>query len=143
MTEAEPEAERLLRQGAEMSPNDAPILAALGYVEQKKGQSEKARDMYRKALALDPSLIDVETNLGVLEAKSGQLPEAVKLWQDAFLRAPGRSNIGMNLARTFCAARQFNDARNYTMRVLEFNPDLGAAKTLLKKLNADPPKCAP
>lgn len=126
-----------------ISPSDAPVLAALGYVEQKKGQNEKARDMYRKALALDPSLIDVEMNLGVLEAKSGQMQDAVKLWQDAFRRAPGRSNIGMNLAHVFCAARQFNGARNYTMRVLEFNPDLGAAKSLLKGLNADPPKCAP
>jgi hypothetical protein len=26
---------------------------------------------------------------------------------------------------------------------LQFNPDLGAAKTLLKQLNTDPPKCGP
>ncbi len=85
----------------------------------------------------------METNLGVLEARSGQLADAVNLWQDAFRRAPGRSSIGMNLAHAFCAAGQVKEARNYTLRVLQFNPDLGAAKTLLKQLNADPPKCGP
>jgi predicted Zn-dependent protease len=82
-------------------------------------------------------------NLGVLDAQSGQMVEAVHLWQDAFIRAPGRSSIGMNLAHAFCAAGQYKDARNYTMRVLQFNPDLGPAKKLIKDLNADPPKCGP
>ena len=141
MTMAQPEAERLLRQALAQSPDDPAVLAALAYVEQKQGAKEKARDLYRKALAHDPTLIDAETNLGVLEARSGQLNEAVKLWQDAFRRAPGRSETGMNLARAFCSTRQFNDARNYTMRVLQFNPDLGEAKTMLKQLNADPPAC--
>jgi hypothetical protein len=49
----------------------------------------------------------------------------------------------MNLARAFCATGQTNDARNYTLRVLQFNPDLTAARKLLSGLNADPPKCAP
>jgi hypothetical protein len=52
-----------------------------------------------------------------------------------------RSAIGMNLSRAFCSTRQFNEARNYTMRVLQFNPDLGEAKAMLKHLNADPPDC--
>lgn len=143
MTTAEPEAERLLRQATAQFPDDPAVLAALGYVEQQKGANDKARELYRRALAVDPALIDVETNLGVLQARSGQLPEAVRLWQDAFRRAPGRSNIGMNLVSAFCASGQFNDARSYMMRVLEFNPDLGSAKVLLKRLNADPPKCAP
>jgi hypothetical protein len=140
---AEPEAERLIRQAVEQSPDDPALLAALGYIEQQQGASGKALVTYHKALQIDPTLIDVETNLGVLEARSGQMADAVKLWQDAFRRAPGRSSIGMNLARAFCASGQIDDARNYTMRVLQFNPDLGSAKTLLKQLNADPPKCAP
>ena len=141
MTAAEPEAEHLLRQAAAQFPDDAAVMAALGYVEQKQGANQLARELYRQALARDPALIDAETNLGVLEARSGQLAQAVPLWQDAFRRAPGRSNIGMNLVRAFCASGQFKEARNYTMRVLEFNPDLGEAKSLLRHLNGDPPSC--
>lgn len=138
---AQPQAEQLLKEAVAQYPDDPAVLAALAYVEQKQGARDKARDLSRKALAGDPTLIDAETNLGVLEARSGQLSEAVSLWQDAFRRAPGRSEIGMNLARAFCSTRQFNEARNYTMRVLQFNPDLGPAKTMLKQLNADPPGC--
>ncbi len=141
MTMAQPEAERLLRQAIAESPDDPALLSALGYVEQTQGALDKARDSYRKALALDPSSIDAETNLGVLEAQSGQLSDAVRLWQDAFRRAPSRSAVGVDLARAFCSAGQFNDARNYTLRVLQFNPDLGTAKRLLHQLDADPPKC--
>jgi Flp pilus assembly protein TadD len=141
MTMAQPEAEQLLRRALAQYADDPALLAALAYIEQQQGSKDKARDLYRKALARDPSLIDAETNLGVLEARFGQLSDAVKLWQDAFRRAPWRSEIGMNLARAFCSTRQFNDARSYTMRVLEFNPDRGEAKALLKQLNADPPTC--
>jgi hypothetical protein len=46
----------------------------------------------------------------------------------------------MNLARTFCGSGQFDEARTYTLRVLQFNPDLGVAKKLLNGLNAGPPE---
>ena len=143
MTVEQSQAQKLLRQAAVQFPNDPAVLSALAYAEQKQGANDRARELYRKALALDPNLIDAATNLGVLEAQSGHLGEAVKLWQGAFQRAPGRSSIGMNLARAFCATGQTNDARNYTLRVLQFNPDLTAANKLLSGLNADPPKCAP
>ncbi len=139
---AEAEAERLLRL-ALLKSSDPALLSAMGYVEQKRGATDRARELYQRALALNPNLIDAATNLGVLEAKSGHIHEAVTLWQGSFQRAPGRSSIGMNLARTFCNARQFEEARAYTLRVLQFNPDLGAAKKLLNGLSADPPKCAP
>ncbi len=143
MTSEQSQTEKLLRRAAAQFPNDPAVLSALGYVEQNRGANDRARELYRRALALEPNLIDAATNLGVLEAQSGHLSEAIKLWQGAFQRAPGRSSIGMNLARAFCAAGQAKDARNYTLRVLEFNPDLTPAKKLLNGLNADPPKCTP
>jgi tetratricopeptide (TPR) repeat protein len=141
MTAAAPEAERLLRSAAEKSPHDAVVLSALGYAAQNKGDLNRARELYEKALALDPMLIDAATNLAVIEANRGHLREALKLWQDAFLRAPGQSRIGMNIARLFCDSAQPNKARDYVLRVLEFNPDLPEAKSLLQRLNGDSPKC--
>jgi tetratricopeptide (TPR) repeat protein len=137
---AEAEAERLLRL-ALLKSSDPALLSAMGYIEQKHGATDRARELYQKALAIDPNLTDAATNLGVLEAKSGHMREAVTLWQGSFQRAPGRSSIGMNLARSFCGSAQFDEAHTYTLRVLQFNPDLGAAKKLLNGLNADPPKC--
>ncbi len=135
------EAERLLKSIAPGS-SDPAVLSAMGFIAQNHGDMDQARSLYRKALAISPGLLEAENNLGTLEARSGNMQEAAKLWEDAFQRAPGQSSIGMNLAYEFCAAGKFDAARNFTLRVLQFNPDLGAAKRLLNGLNADPAKCA-
>jgi len=141
MTAAEPEAEHWLRRAAKSSQNDPAILSALAYIEQKHGTPDRARILYEKALALDPSLLDASTNLGVIKAGGGDLMGAISLWRDAFERAPGRSSIGMNLARAFCQMGRLDEARRYTLRVLQFNPDLLAGKRLLNDLNNAPGKC--
>jgi hypothetical protein len=47
----------------------------------------------------------------------------------------------MNLARSYCAAGRFNLARDKVMRVLEFNPDLGEAKQMMRELDQAPANC--
>ena len=121
-------AEQLLRKAVQDSPKDAALLSSLAYLEQKQGAISDARELYQRALAQDPDLLDAATNLGVIEAKSGHMREAVALWESAFQRAPGRSGIGMNLAYAFCGANQPDQARDFTMRVLQFNPDLEEAQ---------------
>jgi len=143
MRSADEEAERLLRLAVKHSPDDAVLLAALGYIEQREGAVDRARKLYEHAITLDPNSIDVATNLGVLEAREGHVREAVKFWQAAFQRAPGRSGIGMNIAKAFCDAGHIDEARSYVLRVLDFNPDLGEAKRLLQHLNRVPPSCVP
>jgi predicted CXXCH cytochrome family protein len=141
MTVAEPKAEQLLRAALQNAPNDPALLSALGYIAQQRGDFDRARAFYKKALEQDPTLIDASSNLGVLEAQQGNTAEAIKLWQPAFERAPGRSGIGMNLSRIFCGASQFDAARDSVLRVLQFNPDLAPAKKLFVELNANPPGC--
>jgi len=141
MTAAAPETERLLHSAIKTSPHDPALLSALAYSAQKKGDIDHAREFYEKALAVDPTLIDAATNLGAIEASRGQLREALKLWEDAFQRAPGESRIGMNIARLFCDGGQPSASRDYVLRVLEFNPDLPEAKSLLRHLNGSAPKC--
>jgi tetratricopeptide (TPR) repeat protein len=79
----------------------------------------------------------------VIEAGEGNLRGAVELWQKAFNREPYRSAIGIDLALAFCESGQTEEARKYIQRVLEFNPDYGEARELLKNMSADPVKCKP
>jgi Flp pilus assembly protein TadD len=141
--EAASQADRLLRLAAKQSPEDPAILSRLAYVELKHRAIEHARELYQKALALDPTLIDAAANLGAIEAGSGRPRSAVRLWQGAFERAPGKSSIGMNLARLFCEAGQMEEARSYVLRVLQFAPDMDAAKKMLQRLNGPSPRCQP
>jgi Flp pilus assembly protein TadD len=123
------------------SPNDPALLSALGFIEQKRGAVDRARELYQKALTLEPDLIDAAANLGVIEVNEGRLREPLRLWQNAFERAPARSAIGMNMARVLCGAGEFERARSSVLRVLEFNPDMAAAKEMLQHLNRMPPVC--
>lgn len=141
MTMAEPKAEQLIRAALRDSPNDPALLSAVAFIDQQRGNLDQARALYEKALAFDPALIDAISNFGVLEAQQDRISDAVKLWQSAFDRAPGRSEIGMNLTRVFCGQQQYDAARIAIARVLQFNPDLPAAKKLFVSLNADPPSC--
>jgi len=143
MTMAQPKADRLLQAVLRLSPQDPSLLSALAYSAQKRGDYTEARALYKSALQNDPNSIDAATNLGVLEATQGNPQQAIQLWQDAFERAPGRSQIGMNLARLFCQTEQFESARSSVLHVLRFNPDLDSAKMMLNALNAHPPRCAP
>ena len=142
MPAAIPEANRLLKSAVDKYPTDSALLSALAYGEQKRGNIKDAAELYERALKFDPERIDAAMNLGVIEAQNGHLGGAIKMWQSAFERTPGRSAIGMNLAYAFCASGQYKEARNYVLRVLEFNPDLDRAKKLSLSLNADPPSCA-
>ena len=142
MTKAQPQTERLLRSALAQSPGDPALLSALAYAVEKRGDDNQARALYKKVLDLDPASIDAATNLGVLEAKQGRMTDAVRLWQSAFRRAPGKSEIGMNLALVSCQSGRFDAARDYVLRVLQFNPDLGSAKKLLSRLNSSAPACS-
>lgn len=141
MSVAEPQARELLSKALKQSPGDPALLSALAYAEQRRGSTEHARELYQKALAQDPTLVDAATNLGVIEAQAGDLQGAMLLWQNAFQRTPARSSIGLNIVRAYCAAGKFSEARTYTLRVLDFNPDLPSARKLLQFLERTPASC--
>jgi len=141
VTEARSRAEAMLARSAAQFPQDAATLSALGYERQLHGDIAGARALYQRALAADPNLIDAASNLGVIEAQSGNFPQAAKLFQAAFERAPGRSSIGVNLARVFCLEGKPDEGRAVVTRVLEFNPDMSAARELLEELKRQSPNC--
>jgi len=136
-------ARTMLEEAVKQVPNDAVLLAALGYTEQQSGAIDRAREHYERALAIDPADRDAATNLGVMKAKADDLTSAVALWKRAFESSPGTSQIGMNIAFAYCAAGKLDEARMYVQRVLEFNPDYGRAKALEQSLTAHPPSCNP
>jgi Tfp pilus assembly protein PilF len=140
---ADRKAEEFLRKALKETPDDPRLLSDYAFEEQKHGHEREARDLYQHALQARPSANTAATNLGILEARMGGLQHAVRLWQQAFQRVPYRSEIGMNLARAFCAAGQKDDARHYVERVLEFNPDDTVARQMLNRLNGDRGECTP
>ena len=136
------EAERLLQQANQQDPNDAAVLAALGFISQQRAEVDKATRYYEAALHSDPYSEEAAINLGVIEAKAGHLQRSVSLWQPIFERAPWRSSVGIDLALQYCAADRFERAKDYVNRVLEFNPDFAVGHSLLAHLAGNPPRCS-
>ena len=91
---------------------------------------------------MNPDLIDAATDLGVIEAKSGRLREAAELATGHSNAHPARSSSrhepGYRILRREAVRRK---ARMTVLRVLEFNPDMTAAKQALQALNRTPPNC--
>jgi len=143
MSTDEAQERRLLFAALKHTPDDPALLSALGYLEQRRGATDQARGLYRKALGLAPESIDASANLGVIEARAGHVQEAVGLWQDAFKRAPHRGSIGMNIARVYCQAGKGDEAIVYVLRVLQFSPDRGQALKMLQGLGRSPATCRP
>jgi thioredoxin-like negative regulator of GroEL len=81
------------------------------------------------------------TNFGVIEGRAGDLQGVLKLWLSACHNAPDRSDIGLNIARAYCAEGKISEAQAYVRCVLQFNPDLATAKNMLRQLNGAPPGC--
>ena len=123
------------------TPDDAELLAALGYNEQRRGMVAQAREHYEHALRVKPLSLDAAANLAVIEANAGNVDRAIALWKSAFERAPGRSSLGLNLARALCLSGKGDEAKAAIARVLEFNPDLKAGRVMLKQLESGEAKC--
>ena len=62
---------------------------------------------------------------------------------NGIVRLPRPTEFQNGQTPTQAELTQMQQARTFTLRVLEFNPDLDAAKKLLNGLNATPPRCGP
>lgn len=128
---------KFLRKALAEKPNDPELLTSLGYLYQMQGKLQQALQLYERALQVDPLETAAATDLGVIDAQMGNLPHAVQLWEAAFQREPGNITVGLNLSRVLWQEGQQAKAREVLKRVLEFNPDLPEAKTLLEEWSRD------
>jgi len=138
---AEAEEAKILVGAAKEYQLDSAIQSAYAYSEFERNQVQHAKELYETALASDPLDADAAVNLGVIEAENGSFERAQALWQGVFERVPWRSSVGMNLARLACNLGKPKDAETYLQRVLEFNPDLPDARTMLRRLDGQPGVC--
>jgi predicted CXXCH cytochrome family protein len=135
------QAKKFLPAAAVENPEDPLILQALGYHEQSRGLLPQAREHYERALRANPLAVDAAANLALLEAQQGNFDRAIALWKAAFARYPGRSTLGIDLARAQCLGGHGDDSRASLARVLQFNPDLTLAHDMLRQLQSGEVKC--
>jgi tetratricopeptide (TPR) repeat protein len=82
------EAIEIVQHGITMVPDDYPLTIRLGAVEMMKGNREKAREDYRKAIAEHPALALGYVALAQTYMKEGKDDEALKILTDGRVAVP-------------------------------------------------------
>ena len=122
-------------------PNDLPVLNALGYMAQIKGNNSQAIDLYREVLKLDPIDLTATNNLAILLAKSGQLQDAQTLWKKTFDLNEDVDEPGINLALVECMLGDKDAAGRVLQRVLLYSPDQPIARRRLQAIQSGQEPC--
>ena len=123
---------QLLEKAQAHGAEDPRVSLQLAFLHDRRGDEEKAIELYRRAASLDPSLLTATVNLGGKLALQGRYEEASKLWEDALSRNAGLEAARINLALAHRKLGNEAAAQKELLKVLEFNPDSNTARKLLK-----------
>jgi tetratricopeptide (TPR) repeat protein len=82
------EATEIVQRGITMVPDDYPLTIRLGAIEMMRGNREKAREDYRKAIAEHPALALGYVALAQTYMKEGKDDEALKILTDGRAAVP-------------------------------------------------------
>ncbi len=120
---------------------DADLHVNLGFLEQAKGDRDRAAAEFEQALRADPWNETAGADLAVLDAREGDFAAAMPLLEKVFLDDPGASAAGMDLALAQCHAGDAAGAAKTLRRVLLFAPDDEGARRLSLALDGGRASC--
>ena len=111
-------------ESATLNPADASAHYNLGLIHQNRGEFEAARERFERALQIDPEEIDASYQLGRIARQQKRYPDAIQNFEHVVTRNPAHSQheIWREVAATYIAAGQFEDARTALDQFLEHRP---------------------
>jgi tetratricopeptide (TPR) repeat protein len=111
-------------ESATLNPADASAHYNLGLIHQNRGELDQARERFERALQIDDGEIDASYQLGRIARQQKRYPDAIQHFEHVVTRDPAHSQyeIWREVAATYIAAGQFEDARNALEQFLEHRP---------------------
>ena len=111
-------------ESATLNPADASAHYNLGLIHQSRGELDAARERFERALQIDEGEIDASYQLGRIARQQKRYAEAIQNFEHVVTRDPSHSlhEIWREVAATYIAAGQFEDARNALEQFLEHRP---------------------
>lgn len=111
-------------ESATLNPADASAHYNLGLIHQGRGELDQARERFERALQIDDGEIDASYQLGRIARQQKRYPEAIQSFEHVVTRDPAHAQheIWREVAATYIAAGQFEDARNALDQFLEHRP---------------------
>jgi tetratricopeptide (TPR) repeat protein len=111
-------------ESATLNPADASAHYNLGLIHQNRGELDAARDRFERALKIDDGEIDASYQLGRIARQQKRYADAIQNFEHVVARDPAHAQyeIWREVAATYIAAGQFEDARTALDRFLEHRP---------------------
>lgn len=111
-------------ESATLNPADASAHYNLGLIHQSRGELDAARERFERALQIDDGEIDASYQLGRIARQQKRYADAIKSFEHVVMRNPAHSQyeVWREVAATYIAAGQFEDARNALEQFLEHRP---------------------
>jgi tetratricopeptide (TPR) repeat protein len=111
-------------ESATLNPADASAHYNLGLIHQSRGELDQARERFERALQIDPEEIDASYQLGRIARQQKRYADAIKNFEHVVARNPAHSQheVWREVAATYLAAGQFEDARTALDQFLEHRP---------------------
>jgi tetratricopeptide (TPR) repeat protein len=111
-------------ESATLNPADASAHYNLGLIHQNRGELDQARERFERALQIDAEEIDASYQLGRIARQQKKYAEAIQNFEQVVMRNPAHSQheVWREVAATYIAAGQFEDARTALDQFLEHRP---------------------
>src|SRR5215213_5048038 len=111
-------------ESATRNPADASAHYNLGLIHQSRGELDPARQRFERALEIDPEEIDASYQLGRIARQQKRYADAIQNFEQVVARNPAHAQheVWREVAATYIAAGQFEDARTALDQFLEHRP---------------------
>jgi len=111
-------------ESATLNPADASAHYNLGLIHQSRGELDEARQRFERALQIDTEEIDASYQLGRIARQQKRYADAIQNFEQVVARNPAHSQyeVWREVAATYIAAGQFEDARTALDQFLEHRP---------------------
>ena len=111
-------------ESATLNPADASAHYNLGLIHQSRGELDQARERFERALQIDDGEIDASYQLGRIARHQKRYADAIHNFEHVVARDPAHSQyeVWREVAATYIAAGQFEDARTALEQFLEHRP---------------------
>ena len=136
-----PDASRALEQLAKLAPDVPEVHANLGLAYYFQGRSSEALASFERALHLNPQMPQAVIMSGICQAELGRDEAAIAILDPAF-RSPSQDVeigrlIGLHLARSYAAVKQFDKASAIGEELLRRYPNDPEILFQVSRLHAD------
>ena len=128
-----PAAEKALRKGLELGPQDSEIHFQLGSALFLQNAATQAAECFRRSAELSPSYAPAYYNLGICLSTEGKRVEAIQSFRAAIRYDPAFADAHRWLGATLALEMRFTEALEPLQRAVELNPEDKAAAQMIER----------